>query len=564
MLALLNAALGQTCSLRLDKAIDGNEPRQTNEFLQLVAFAATAASVAASVRALVPRALADADSLVAASLAAEAAEVGEAALLAEAARDKARATAAAPDAGARNPPQPAGRAGRGAGVGAGGAPVARTPRSGGAPGSGASAQPPTASGRADARARPSAAPGLQRVASASSAAKATSSSGASAARPPRPQSRHDAPQPPLARGPRLSASDAESEASSEWTEVEINLGSGRDAYGRGTDLPSPLPARQGGAGGGAEPRRPFRAHSMPAQQAAEAEAGTWACARCLSRNDDGLTYCETCATIRKAASTLGGERGAGARGGVPSPVYRSERDSWWSAQAPKPSGRERGGSPARAGGACSSASVAGSARELAAADAPPPASRLRPSAGGGGGGGGPTVEEELRDEEEGGAARQAGWYERKLHRQWSAHQKSEKVREDAEEIRRLREDAAKAQRARNAHAARDTASAERRQDAQRHEQLWEAFSRALPSRIRYVDIPWLPIDSEDLLCEALGLVGAARDGGDARKKAHRAASMRWHPDKFSQQLGSRIDEGDHERIMQRVTATSQAINTMVR
>jgi hypothetical protein len=35
---------------------------------------------------------------------------------------------------------------------------------------------------------------------------------------------------------------------------------------------------------------------------------------------------------------------------------------------------------------------------------------------------------------------------------------------------------------------------------------------------------------------------------------------RWHPDKFSQRFGERLAEGDRARVMERVKATSQAIN----
>lgn len=127
----------------------------------------------------------------------------------------------------------------------------------------------------------------------------------------------------------------------------------------------------------------------------------------------------------------------------------------------------------------------------------------------------------------------------------------------ADEARQARTEA-------NRGAASAAASAAERAEAHRHEHKWSVFvSTSASALISFEQIPWLPIESEELLCEALGIARHSSDA-DARKKAHRAASMRWHPDRFAQQFGPRLREEDYERIMQRVTAMSQAINTMVR
>ena len=48
------------------------------------------------------------------------------------------------------------------------------------------------------------------------------------------------------------------------------------------------------------------------------------------------------------------------------------------------------------------------------------------------------------------------------------------------------------------------------------------------------------------------------------KQALRAASLRWHPDKFLQQFGGRLQSAAaHEEVMAEVNAVSAALNGMV-
>jgi hypothetical protein len=72
--------------------------------------------------------------------------------------------------------------------------------------------------------------------------------------------------------------------------------------------------------------------------------------------------------------------------------------------------------------------------------------------------------------------------------------------------------------------------------------------------------------------------GGGGGGGDARRRAFKAAAMRWHPDKFSQRYGARVGvrgggggggatDGDDDAtateegavVMERVKATYQSI-----
>lgn len=665
MLALVNAALGQSCALRIDKAIDGAEPRKTNDFLQLLAFACQAPHILNGLAALVPKAISEAPALVAQALAEEAAELkARAAAAAEAesaaAHERGRApaadadgatdfgsaasangaadTAAEPQFGGRPAPvrhsrargtavpgrsngsshagapaaasarasvgggtgaahhgsasaagarPPAGSAARAAasgahargseGQGAGG----HTPRgahSGGSGGPGGATGGPgarSAAGGAGSRAPTSAASGASDGSGAgasggsgrSSAASGSGSSGGGAG----------------GRAHRGAEQTAESDIPDSDSDSRAN--NSYDSYARRAPVRPPEPARP------PDLARPLRAQSMPASAALRAAAaaseprddGSWACARCCARNEAHLPYCEVCATIRRRAtdslSAASASEPAAMRrtqscaAGGPSAdphgaaVHRTDSETWWTPTAASgggsraqsdDDGNERGGSPARAGGRAPSS--AGGAR-AGAGDAGPgaaPAGR-RPSRQGGGAA--RSVEEMFGDDD--GASQQAGWYERKLHRQWSSHQQRERSREEAEEVRRARDSAAEEARQARGAALRGAEAAARHGDARGHEARWAAFVSDVPAKIRYSDIPWLPIESADLLAEALGLGSATADPA-ARKKAHRAASMRWHPDRFTQQFGAALLEDDYERVMARVTATSQALNTMVR
>lgn len=564
MLALVNAALGQACALRVDKAIDGAEPRKTNDFLQLLAFACRAPNVAKQLPALTQRAVNDAAVLVAEALALEAAEAqASAAATAEADLAAAQERARAPAVDGEGTPRGAAGGGRAHGTrpsgqrqpdGSRSAGAAGAARPSGAARAGARGAADGATGaRGGADGRPRAAPAVRQGSAATPAAGPSSDSHASAARTER-------------GGPEAGVGGRQRSGSASCGDGAAGPEAARSDDDRGGSA-ADAPARPGARAPPVrtpEPARPFRAHSMPAFHApprAPPDDGSWACARCSERNGPQDPYCEHCATIRRAGSNISAASEPACMRRIPSAagsVHRTNSDSWWSPPHASASRlgsddeAERGGSPARAGG-CGAPASCGRGAE----SAPKPARRPSRQESGGA----RTVEDLFGADED--ASRQAGWYERKLHRQWSSHQQREKTRDEAEDLRRARDEAAEEARQLRGAAERGAASAARLGDARRHEARWASFVGALPERIRFADVPWLPIESEELLAEALGL-GAGPADPAARKKAHRAASMRWHPDRFTQQFGARVLEGEYERVMARVTATSQAINTMVR
>jgi len=99
--------------------------------------------------------------------------------------------------------------------------------------------------------------------------------------------------------------------------------------------------------------------------------------------------------------------------------------------------------------------------------------------------------------------------------------------------------------------ARGMATEMRQSRAQREseDQRWEAFSKEPPVVIRMQDVPF---PSED----ALKGGGLSREN---QKKVFKEWARRWHPDKFMQSFGGRLDEEAKEAIQDRVKATFQSI-----
>ncbi|XP_053500566.1 NF-kappa-B inhibitor-like protein 1 isoform X1 [Ictalurus furcatus] len=78
----------------------------------------------------------------------------------------------------------------------------------------------------------------------------------------------------------------------------------------------------------------------------------------------------------------------------------------------------------------------------------------------------------------------------------------------------------------------------------------------------YDDIPWpAPRGSVDEMMAVI-LHGVDRADTDAFRKFLRRQQALWHPDKFAQRCGSRLQDRDRQRIMGTVTALSQELNRL--
>jgi NF-kappa-B inhibitor-like protein 1 len=93
----------------------------------------------------------------------------------------------------------------------------------------------------------------------------------------------------------------------------------------------------------------------------------------------------------------------------------------------------------------------------------------------------------------------------------------------------------------------------------RHVNAWAGFEADVDdgtiAEIGLSDIPFPPKDN------VLLLANRGQDAtGAERKRAFRAASLRWHPDKFVQRFGARLHDTERDDILDKVTATFQLVN----
>ncbi len=68
------------------------------------------------------------------------------------------------------------------------------------------------------------------------------------------------------------------------------------------------------------------------------------------------------------------------------------------------------------------------------------------------------------------------------------------------------------------------------------------------------------LSCEPILClQIRNVVLYGTQGEGEKKKRLRLELVRWHPDKFTAKFGKRLAPKDHDRILQRVNATSQQL-----
>ena len=102
-----------------------------------------------------------------------------------------------------------------------------------------------------------------------------------------------------------------------------------------------------------------------------------------------------------------------------------------------------------------------------------------------------------------------------------------------------------------------------------HEEQFKAFADDPPSAVDVNVVPWPPTPWDHILAApAAILLRGDRDRDDpevvlrAYRKAFRALALRWHPDKFEQMFGSRVDccsPTESQKVRERVQSLAQAI-----
>ena len=150
----------------------------------------------------------------------------------------------------------------------------------------------------------------------------------------------------------------------------------------------------------------------------------------------------------------------------------------------------------------------------------------------------------------------AGTYPGQHGPSFSEPSKADQSTADAERAQRQQRDNARQAKV-EAAAARKREHAEEEKRIAEHEILFQKFERAhdqesSPPTITLASIP-LPPASNPLCLRA----GAS---APEKKAALRKASLRWHPDKFTQKFGRKIATGQSEAIHAAVTSVFQSIN----
>ncbi|XP_032997548.1 NF-kappa-B inhibitor-like protein 1 isoform X1 [Lacerta agilis] len=90
----------------------------------------------------------------------------------------------------------------------------------------------------------------------------------------------------------------------------------------------------------------------------------------------------------------------------------------------------------------------------------------------------------------------------------------------------------------------------------------QVFSADGSRLLRYVDIPWpCPAGTPEEMA-AVALHGMEPSDRAAYRRFLRRQQALWHPDKFAQRCGARLAEQDRRRVLDTVTALSQAFNRL--
>lgn len=100
----------------------------------------------------------------------------------------------------------------------------------------------------------------------------------------------------------------------------------------------------------------------------------------------------------------------------------------------------------------------------------------------------------------------------------------------------------------------------------RYEEKCAATFHAGPSagstKLGYSDIPWpAPRGTVKEMVDVM-LHGVDRKDLPAFRQMLRKQQAMWHPDRFAQRCGARLEEKDRQRILDTVTALSQELNSL--
>lgn len=97
----------------------------------------------------------------------------------------------------------------------------------------------------------------------------------------------------------------------------------------------------------------------------------------------------------------------------------------------------------------------------------------------------------------------------------------------------------------------------------KYEAQWHVFaSLDKTQQIQYSDVPWLVEDLTEDKAQLTDFVLYGTTTVEERRRRSRSELMRWHPDKFTAKFGRRLNARDRQRILDKVNAMSQLLNSI--
>jgi len=108
----------------------------------------------------------------------------------------------------------------------------------------------------------------------------------------------------------------------------------------------------------------------------------------------------------------------------------------------------------------------------------------------------------------------------------------------------------------------ETRRARKHRYDQRCQATFQSSASSSAATLAYGDIPWpAPRGSVADMLDVM-LHGADRTDAPAFRKLLKRQQTLWHPDRFAQRCGARLQDADRQRILDTVTALSQELNRL--
>ncbi|XP_076019668.1 NF-kappa-B inhibitor-like protein 1 [Genypterus blacodes] len=154
------------------------------------------------------------------------------------------------------------------------------------------------------------------------------------------------------------------------------------------------------------------------------------------------------------------------------------------------------------------------------------------------------------------AASSSGWKKKKTKQEKEQEQQSNK--ELLDRMKKEHEEYLK----RAARKEEETRLGRKRRYDEKCASTFQPGSSAEATKLSYSDIPWPAPRGTVLEMIDVMLHGVDRNDAPAFRKTLRKQQVLWHPDRFAQRCGARLEEKDKRRVLDTVTALSQELNKL--